>query len=142
MFAISKSFLLIVLAAQVLSLHKAMASDVNILGNSRSAQYLLQQLKKRVLECVEANSDAVSEDGQRLGFRVKCADVKVTSAKQMFITYNKQSYAAILQDSAESDGGDLNDLYIYDSRSNLVATKYNVLAFNNIVLAITGSAHE
>lgn len=113
-----------------------------IMDTSRSEKYLFIQLQKHVAECVEKNATSVSEDGKSIGFRVKCQDVRLLSANQMLVKYGGQIYSIILSESAESDGGDLNDLRIYDSRSNLVVSKDNVLAFNNVVAALVGFRNE
>ena len=54
----------------------------------------------------------------------------------------KKSYTAVLTESEDSDGGDLNDLVIMNSKGRTVAREQNILAFGDILVALAGSADE
>jgi hypothetical protein len=46
---------------------------------------------------------------------------------------------AVLKDSAHSDGGDFNDLRFYDRKGRLLAEVPSVLAFGDILVALSGT---
>ena len=48
---------------------------------------------------------------------------------------------AVITESAESDGGDLNDLIIYNLKGEILATKTNIAAFDSVIVAMAGDSN-
>jgi hypothetical protein len=66
-----------------------------------------------------------------------CAEVQVKGSQARFQLGNEW-YLADIVESAESDGGDLNDVTVLDQNGATVAQRTNTLAFGDILLALAG----
>jgi hypothetical protein len=66
-----------------------------------------------------------------------CHGLKVNGPKAVF-EIDGQLYVAYVQDSADSDGGDLNDLFVQDASGVVVIQEHNVLAFGDVLWALLG----
>jgi hypothetical protein len=66
-----------------------------------------------------------------------CADLKINGSSAVFVI-DGEVFVATLQDSADSDGGDLNDVTVADSHGDVIITQQNVLAYRDIVVALVG----
>jgi hypothetical protein len=53
-----------------------------------------------------------------------------------------QTFTAQVQDSADSDGGDLNDLEVKDAQGNVILEETDVLAYRDVIQALVGSKVE
>jgi hypothetical protein len=69
--------------------------------------------------------------------RSSCAELEVRGATATF-TIEGETFVASMTESTLSDDGDLWNVYVQDSEGRLVATRTNVLAFGDILLALAG----
>jgi len=67
-----------------------------------------------------------------------CNEIEVFETSAKFVL-NGRLYYAFLTESRFADEGDLNDLVVRDSRGEIVATRTNIPAFGDILLALAGS---
>jgi hypothetical protein len=70
--------------------------------------------------------------------RSQCSDL-ILKANELDFTLFGQSFAAQVQDSADSDGGDLNDLVVTDSQGNVIIQKSEILAYGDVIQALVGA---
>jgi hypothetical protein len=67
--------------------------------------------------------------------RSQCADLTLKN-NQLDFTVLGQSFIAQVQDSADSDGGDLNDLQITNSQGQVIVQISNILAYGDVIQAL------
>jgi hypothetical protein len=70
--------------------------------------------------------------------RSQCDNLKVKN-NQLEFTVLGQTFTAQVQDSADSDGGDLNDLQVTNSQGEVVVQASNILAYGDVIQALVGS---
>jgi hypothetical protein len=99
---------------------------------------LISDIEALAQKCVVR---VVKEEQNRkvaVGYKSNCSSLVEKSATQAQIFVNGTWYQAQLSESLDSDGGDLNNLTIVDQNGNLVASRKNVAAFGNILVALAG----
>jgi hypothetical protein len=70
--------------------------------------------------------------------RSECAAL-VLNNNQLNFNVLGQSFTAQVQDSADSDGGDLNDLQVTNEQGQIVVQASNILAYGDVIQALVGS---
>lgn len=70
--------------------------------------------------------------------RSQCANLAVKN-NQLDFTVLGQPFTAQVQDSADSDGGDLNDLQVTNAQGEVIVQASNVLAYGDVIQALVGS---
>jgi hypothetical protein len=70
--------------------------------------------------------------------RSQCANLSVKN-NQLEFTVLGETFTAQVQDSADSDGGDLNDLQVTNAQGEVVVHASNVLAYGDVIQALVGS---
>ena len=67
-----------------------------------------------------------------------CPELQVSERIAKF-PFQGVNYIAILVDSRDADGGDLNDLQLFDSQGHLVGRVDEVLAFGDVLLTLSSN---
>lgn len=124
---------LISLALVITSLNSVSAIAQNILDVTGNHE-ILQDLKAQVQSCaVELVSG-----GKVVGFQSVCPTLRLLSQAQAQVMIEGHWYTASLAESDLSDGGDLDNMSLYNDRGAVVAARSNVPAYDQIVLAMVG----
>jgi hypothetical protein len=96
------------------------------------------ETKKCAVQVVDANSE--NENGKVIGFKSVCSSLVITSDSEANIQIDGEWLVAKIAESKESDGGDLDDLTIINSKGKVIATKTNIPAYDNIIVAMAGDS--
>ena len=100
---------------------------------------LVQRLAKTVLSCVVQPYGINSHTGNRIfgSLRSHCESVTI-SQDRANVKLDGRTYTLLIKDSALSDDGDLDDLFIqYDAREDQeVQVAANILAFGDPALSL------
>lgn len=128
----------------VASVVMVFAASLSFSGTSLAAgsnHNILSELHDLALKCAIQPYNYVN--GKKVYGRLKsiCAEVKVSGEVARF-EIGKHTYQVVLEDSALSDGGDLNNISITNEKGGLVAHRSNIAAFGDVLLAITGSKEK
>jgi hypothetical protein len=68
-----------------------------------------------------------------------CSNFKLLSPSEAQILIAGDWLTATIAESSESDGGDLDDLTIVNSKGQAVARKSNIASYGNVLGALTGN---
>lgn len=99
-----------------------------------SKKELLKDIKEETKKCVVRSTT----NGQDIGFKSVCNTLVIVSSDEAHLLIDGEWIAAKIKESPESDGGDLDDLVITDSKGKVLATKTNVPAYDNVIIAMAG----
>jgi hypothetical protein len=101
---------------------------------------LLRDIKIQTKQCVVQIVSPVyeSQNENVLGYKSLCGSLVIISPLEAQINIDGRWYQAVIKDSDESDGGDINDLSIMNSRGVVLATKTNIPAYDSVVVAMAG----
>ena len=104
---------------------------------------LLRSIKKLTLECVVQPCRVISS-GERICGELKsvCSELQPDRPGRAKLLMNGTTLHAFIMESEDSDGGDLNHLIIVNRKAAVVAERRNVLAFDNIYMALAGGNSE
>ena len=97
-------------------------------GNTESPKFL-EQVRGLVQHCAVQPARGPLES--------KCTEVLVKGS-QAQLQLNGEWYSANIVDSEDSDGGDLNNIFVQDQNGTQVAELHNALAFGDILLGLAG----
>ena len=111
------------------------------LANSDAKKELLFDIKTETKKCVVQHIAVTSESQNTISFESVCDSLKIVSSTEAQIEIEGQWFTARITESAESDGGDLDDLTIFNSNGKVVATKTNIPSYDNIIVAMAGDSH-
>ena len=95
------------------------------------------ETKKCAVQIVAVNTD--SEQVQ--AFRSVCNTLVIVSRDEAQIQIEGEWLTAKITESAESDGGDLDDLAITNANGQVLATKTNIPAYDSVVVAMAGDSN-
>ncbi len=142
----------LILAASFLSAPLAFAQtetsnqfDQKILGVTGDHE-ILKDVKEEVMKCAlelvargPASSDTSIEiNSNVVAFESTCPSLKILSQNKAQIFIENVWYTATISDSEDSDGGDLDNMVLTNPAGKVVATRTNVAAYNQVILAMTG----
>jgi hypothetical protein len=100
---------------------------------------LVQSIAQTLLSCVEQPYGISARTGNKIlgSLRSHCEGVTI-SQDRASLKVDGRSFTILVKDSAESDGGDLNDLFVqYDSREDQeIQLGQNLLSFGDPALSI------
>jgi hypothetical protein len=135
MFAFCFSVLALSISAPSASAGTTSTFDIN--GNSMD-QALLQSLASRALECTHQPFAIKATGNKTLGrVRSHCEDVRI-SENTVAIRLPSGNYSVTVRDNVNTDGGDLNDVYVsFEAQKNQEELlQESVLAFSDPVVAL------
>lgn len=94
-------------------------------------------VKELVLRC--AVQPYTLQRGKKVYGRLlsTCEELQVQGAEARFVL-NGDWYLAQLSDSPNSDGGDLNDVFVKDTDEKQVAVRRDIPAFGDVLLGLAG----
>lgn len=95
------------------------------------------KVSKLIQQC--SQQTVTVENGKKVygPLRSTCAEVLVKGSQAQF-NLDGEWYLASIADSADSDGGDLNDVTVQDQSGVSVAERHNTLAFGDILVGLSG----
>lgn len=104
---------------------------------------LLQDVKSQTKTCIVqiVSSANETENEKVLAFRSVCKTLKISSPTEAQIFIDGEWLTATIAESAESDGGDLDDLTIANSKGDVLATKTNIAAYDSVIVAMAGESN-
>ena len=106
-------------------------------GPGRVKKELLFDVRTEARRCavlVVSNKDF----NKILDFKSSCDTFVIDSRRMAHIFVDRQWLTATIVDSADSDGGDLDNLTISNSRGRVLATRTNIPSCGSIVVALAG----
>lgn len=108
-----------------------------------SRKELLADIKLEVKKCaVQVVSTPLENNNSNVvGFKSICPTLVIVSNSEARLLIEGQWLLATIRESAESDGNDLDDLFITDSKGKILATKTNIPAFDSIIVAMSGDSN-
>lgn len=103
---------------------------------------LLQKVKSLTLRCA-VQPYKLSSNGNKVFSSPKshCSEIQVDGNKATLLVEGETFYAEIVE-SDDTDGGDLNHLTLFNSKNEVVAQRFNVLGFDNVLIALAGGKEE
>lgn len=117
----------------------SLASSDDLSGSQKE---LLREMKELTLRCV-VQFYTVDRDGNKVLQAPKSlCDELWSDGRIAFIRLGERKYRAELDESPNADGGDLDDLTIKNNRGQIVAQRFNVLAFDNVLIALAGGTDQ
>ena len=69
--------------------------------------------------------------------RSSCQELQANGDRAVFVLEG-ETFSARIVESADSDGGDLDDVYVQNSQGAVIANRHNVLAYDDILLGLAG----
>jgi hypothetical protein len=113
----------------------------NAWASDPSSASFLESVQQLVRSCV-VRPYSVTDGKKTYGFlKSRCSNVQTHGAWAEFSLGNTK-YVASLEESLDSDGGDLDNIDIKDLNGAVVAHLSNVLAFGDILLGLAGANVE
>ncbi len=102
---------------------------------------LLADIKEETKKCAVqiVGTNAENENGTVIGFKSICSSLVIVSSSEAHILIEGEWLVAKIQESKESDGGDLFDLFILNGKGKIIATKTNVPSYDNVIVAMAGN---
>ncbi len=97
-----------------------------------------KDLREKVIACVlQPVKNMPNGRRQSLPMISRCTDLTVQGDRAV-LRFNNENYLMVLRDSEDSDGGDLNDLTVLNSKNQVVFELKQVLGFRDVLFALTG----
>jgi len=106
---------------------------------SEAKKEILFDIKEQTKKCTVQTVATQGEDKHVTSYRSTCKTLRLLSPSSAQIYIDAEWFIAKITESAESDGGDLDDLFVYNSKGKLVAKRTNIAAYDNIVVAMAGT---
>ena len=102
-----------------------------------------ESLKTLLVECA-VQPYRIETSGQKVLYPLKstCSDRLSVDGNTARFILNGREYQAWIVDSANSDDGDLNDVFVATRSGKIVASMHHVLGFGDILLALAGGSSE
>lgn len=132
------NFALICLSFALISSSALVSASVNEKNKELFSDIKLET-KKCAVQIISTKNE--TENESVLGFKSICKSLKITSGTQARILIDGEWLKASIVESAESDGGDLDDLIISNSSNKVLAIKTNIPAYDNVVVAMAGDSN-
>lgn len=101
---------------------------------------LLDDIKDETRKCAVQSVSVTNETRQVIGYSSTCPTLKIISMSQAQIFIDGQWFAVKIVESSESDGGDLDDLYVADMSGKIVAKRLNIAAYDSVIVAMAGTS--
>ncbi len=103
---------------------------------------LLQDIRIETKKCIVqiVSNASATENENVLGFKSLCSSLVILSPNEAKILIDGEWLNAAISESAESDGGDLDDLTIINTKGQILATKTNIAAYDSIIVAMAGES--
>jgi len=76
------------------------------------------------------------DENQVLGSKSICDSYIIASPRKAYLEIRNSWYTAIIKESRDADGGDLDNLTILNRSGKVVATRKNIPSCGNIVFAL------
>lgn len=131
--------LLIIITSALVSIF-AFASEPDMVSSGRAD--ILQDTKDLVKVCAVMILSQEKDNVLVRNFESHCETLELVSQTEARILIGNEWFTATITTSEDSDEGDLNNMELRNSAGQLVAARYNVPAFENIVLAMTGGDQD
>jgi hypothetical protein len=96
-----------------------------------------QKLNTLVAQCTVKPYSLVQGVKTYGSLRSFCQEIQVNGDHASFVLDGEQ-FSARIEESEDSDGGDLDNVYVQNSSGAVIAQRHNVLAYNDILLGLAG----
>ena len=103
---------------------------------------LLMYIQSETKKCAVQTGDSSNNEKEEIVFTSACASLRIISKSEAQILIEGEWLRATISESSESDGGDLDDLLISDSKGKILARKTNVPAYDNVIFAMVGASEH
>ena len=114
--------------------------SVTVFAKDLSAKKeLLSDNKEETKKCaVHITTNDTETNTSVVGYKSNCNTLVIISNSEAHLLIDDEWIIAKIKESAESDGGDLDDLVITDLKGKILATKTNVPAYDYVIVAMAG----
>lgn len=104
---------------------------------------LLSDLKEETKKCAVqiVATKPTADNSEVVGFKSVCTSLVIVSQAEARLYIDGEWVVATIKESTESDGGDLDDLYITNDQGKILATKTNIPAYDSVIVALVGGEH-
>ena len=126
---------IILLAVAVIST-SSYSKDTNV--KKELLADIKEETKKCAVQIVAPNYDENNET--IVGYKSICKTLTIISTLEARILIDGEWLDAKISESKESDGGDLDDLTIFNHKGKVIATKTNVPSYDNVIVAMAGDS--
>jgi hypothetical protein len=113
----------------------------NYVSAKDSAKEILADIKVETKKCAVKLVSGNTEGKTVVGFKSICKSLKILSSSEAQILIDGAWLTAIICESSQSDGGDLDDLTIQSSTGKVLATKKNIPAYDSVIVAMAGDSN-
>lgn len=102
---------------------------------------LLLDIKEEALKCITQQVSLTNQTEEVTAYKSSCTTIRLLTPTTAQVFIDNEWFSLEIKESELSDGGDLDDLFVYNSKNQLVATRENVAAYDSIVMAMAPGAH-
>ncbi|HEX7674378.1 MAG TPA: hypothetical protein VF412_09410 [Bdellovibrio sp.] len=102
---------------------------------------LLLDIKEEATKCITQIVSANNAVEEVAGYQSSCSTIKILSSTTAQVFIDNEWFSLEVKESELSDGGDLDDLFVYNSKQQLVATRENVAAYDSVIMAMAPGVH-
>jgi hypothetical protein len=101
---------------------------------------LLSDIKLETKKCARQLTSRSNEGETVTGYKSVCTTLKILSTSEAQILIDGVWLTALISESSDSDGGDLDDLTIQTSHGKILATRKNIPAYDSVIVAMAGDS--
>ena len=101
---------------------------------------LLQDIKIETKKCAVQVVNTKNNTPNIVGYKSVCNTLQIINQTEAKLLLDGTWVMAVISESKESDGGDLDDLTVYSMNGKILATKTNIPAYDNIIVAMAGDS--
>lgn len=127
---------------KIIILAMCMVSTLSHSKDLSTKKELLADIKEETKKCAVqvVGNTPENDNGTVIGFKSVCSSLVITSTSEAHILIDGEWIVAKIKESKESDGGDLDDLFILNAKNQVIATKTNVPSYDNVIVAMAGDS--
>ncbi len=106
---------------------------------SGAKKELLLDIKEETKKCAIQSIASQGNDKKVTGYKSVCSSLRILAQDKAQIFIDGEWFSVTIKESKESDGGDLDDLFVYNAKGAIVAQRINIAAYDNIIVAMAGT---
>ncbi len=101
---------------------------------------LLNDIKLETKKCARQLTSRNNEGETVTGYKSVCSSLIIHSTIEAQILIDGKWLTAHINESRDSDGGDLDDLTIQSAQGKILATRKNIPAYDSVIVAMIGDS--
>ena len=119
-----------------LLLASAFYSNLSFAQLAEAKKELLLDIKEETKKCVIQFISINNKDKDVIGYESTCPSLVILNNQKARILIDNELFSVEVKESDKSDGGDLDDMFIYNSKHQLVAFRADVAAYDSVIMAM------